>query len=123
MAAAKEVGVDAAIAAVLSQLGNIYSFKEEQKMELQAFLDGEDVFLLLLAGFGKRHEFDRHNVCPITYQLFCFGHNLPRKRLSMGCFPYELVEYVLWVCETFNLVCLINLEHLQKLFPTPVECT
>lgn len=45
MAAAKEVGVDAVIVAVLSQLGNIYSLKEEQKMELQAFLGGEDVFL------------------------------------------------------------------------------
>lgn len=35
----EEVSMDAEIAAVLSELDDIYSFKEEQGMALKAFLD------------------------------------------------------------------------------------
>ncbi len=47
------VGVDAAIASVLSELQSISLLEEEQWTTLKAFLDGTDVFNLLPAGFGK----------------------------------------------------------------------
>ena len=53
MAAPKEVSVDAAIASAISELESILSLKEDQKTALKAFLDGKDVFALLLP----------HNVC------------------------------------------------------------
>ena len=43
----EEVSVDTTIASVLSELENISSLKEEQRMTLEAFLHGQDVFALL----------------------------------------------------------------------------
>ncbi len=70
MAAAKEVSLHAAIAAVLSELDNTSSLKEEQRMALKALLDGKDVFVLLPTGFVKSNKCDRQNFPPITFQYF-----------------------------------------------------
>lgn len=48
----KEVSVNAAVAAVSSELDNISSLKEEQKTKRKAFPDGNDVFTLP-TGFSK----------------------------------------------------------------------
>lgn len=47
-AAAKEVSMDTAITAVLLELDDIYSLKEEQRTAQTTFLEGkENVFVLL----------------------------------------------------------------------------
>lgn len=51
MAAAKEISIDAAVAAVLSELDEISALKEGQRMALRAF-SVKDVSALLLTGFG-----------------------------------------------------------------------
>ena len=69
MAAPKKVSVDAAIASIISELESISSLKEEQRTALKAFLNGKDVFVLLL-----RHivmDGDRQMGHPITCQV-CF---------------------------------------------------
>lgn len=48
LAAAKEVGVD-----VLSELGGIFRFTEEQRSALQAFLGRKNVSTPHLTGFGN----------------------------------------------------------------------
>lgn len=47
VAAAKETSVDAAAAAVSSELGGIFAFKEEQRTAANAFLCENDVFALV----------------------------------------------------------------------------
>ncbi len=49
MEVAVEPSMDATIAAVLSELDNILSSKEEQRTALEAFLRGNDVFVHQLA--------------------------------------------------------------------------
>lgn len=51
-AAAKEIRVEAAEVAVLSQPDGIFSLKEERRRALKDFLR-KDIFVLLTAGFGK----------------------------------------------------------------------
>lgn len=46
----KETSVDAPVAAVSSELDSSVSLKEEQKMILRAFLDGQHVYTLHLNG-------------------------------------------------------------------------
>ena len=53
MAAPKEVSVDVVTASVISELQSISSLKEGQRTALEAFLNGRDVFALLL----------RHIIC------------------------------------------------------------
>ncbi len=43
----EQVSVAAALALILSELENIPSLKEEQRMKLKAFLDGKNDFTLL----------------------------------------------------------------------------
>lgn len=50
LAVAKNTGVVAAVAALLSELDGIFTLKEEQRTALRAFLGGQDV--------GK--SFDKH---------------------------------------------------------------
>lgn len=49
----RAASVDAAVAAVLSELDGVFTFKEEQRTALKAPLVGRDVFALLLTGFGR----------------------------------------------------------------------
>lgn len=51
MAAAKEINIDAAVAAVLAELDEISALKEGQRTALRAF-SIKDVLALLLTGFG-----------------------------------------------------------------------
>lgn len=51
--AAKEINVDAATAAVLSEPDSIFPFEEEQRTTLKPFLGGEDVLSLLPTGIGR----------------------------------------------------------------------
>ncbi len=48
-----KISVDAAITSFLSGLGSISLLKEAQRMTLNAFLAGNNVFALLSSGFGK----------------------------------------------------------------------
>lgn len=41
MAAAKEIRVDASVAAELLEVDGVFTLKEEQRMELKAFLIGQ----------------------------------------------------------------------------------
>lgn len=50
--AAYEISVDAAVAAVLPELGGIFDIREEQIMVLKACLGGKHVFVSLSTGFG-----------------------------------------------------------------------
>lgn len=43
----------AAVVALLSELDDVLLSKEEQRMGLKAFLNGNSVFALLFTGFGK----------------------------------------------------------------------
>ncbi len=47
------VSTDAALASVLQQVDSTASVKKEQRTTLKAFLDGKDVFVLVLTGFSK----------------------------------------------------------------------
>lgn len=51
--AAKEITVDAAFRAVLSELDGVLTLKEQKKTAPKTFLCGRRVFTLLLTGFGK----------------------------------------------------------------------
>lgn len=53
VAAAKEKSVDAAVAALLTELSGIFALKEEQRAALTAFLCGKAVFCFTLDIFGK----------------------------------------------------------------------
>ena len=53
MVAPEEVSVDTVVASVISELERISSLKEEQRTTLKAFINGKDVFALLLASFCK----------------------------------------------------------------------
>lgn len=53
IAASKETHVDAAAAAVLSELDGVFSLNERQRMAQKDFLSGYDVFALLPSGFGS----------------------------------------------------------------------
>lgn len=53
MTAAKEIVVDAAVAAVPSGLDGALALKEEQRTALSGFLGGRDVFASIPAGFGR----------------------------------------------------------------------
>lgn len=61
-AAAKEIGVDAAVAAVLSELDGIVEFKVKQGTAQEAFLSEKDVFTLQIICFGMNfgeHQTER----------------------------------------------------------------
>lgn len=51
MAAAKDVLMDAAIGADLSEVDGIFTLKEEQKSAPKAFLGGQRSFALFMTGF------------------------------------------------------------------------
>ncbi len=53
MVAKDMVNINAAIASVLSQLGSIFSLKEQQRTTLKTFLHGKDIFALFPAGVGN----------------------------------------------------------------------
>lgn len=53
MAAAKQITVEAAIEAVLSELDGILALRDKQGMALRVLLGEQDVFTLVLIGFGK----------------------------------------------------------------------
>lgn len=53
LVAAKEISVDAAVAAVSTKFDGLFTLKEAQRMALKAFLSEKDVFALLPNGFGK----------------------------------------------------------------------
>lgn len=55
-AAATEISMDAAVAAVLSQLDGSLKFVAEQGTALKAFLSGKDVSVFLPTIFGKSLE-------------------------------------------------------------------
>ncbi len=76
MMAGEEVSMNAATVAVLSQ-PDISSLKDELRITaLKAFLNGKDVFVLLLTGFSKSNKCDRQGICPITFPTL-FQKNLP----------------------------------------------
>lgn len=53
MAATKEIRVDAAVAAVLSELDGLFTFKEQHKTGQKALLGGQHCLALLQTGFGN----------------------------------------------------------------------
>lgn len=53
LATAMKTGIDAAVAAFLSELDGIFTIKEETKTAKEAFLNGKCVFTLLLPGFSE----------------------------------------------------------------------
>lgn len=53
MADAKEICVEAAAVAVLSESDGFFTLKEEQKTSLATFPGGQIVFAFLLTGFDK----------------------------------------------------------------------
>lgn len=87
--------MNAAIAAVLVELDNIFSLQKEQRMALKAFLEGKDVFALLLTGFGKSHECNRQDNCLITHQLFFLKRPAPS-----ACCLWAVSR---WTCEIYTL--------------------
>ncbi len=75
MAAAKEVSMDVALAAVLSELNNISSLREEQRKALKAFLGGKNVFAFLF--FQNNLSFSK-----VVYGLF--------PRWACGVYPIDM---------------------------------
>lgn len=53
LAAVKEISMNAAVAAVLSEADDIFTLEEAGRTALKAFLSRQRVFTLLSAGFGK----------------------------------------------------------------------
>lgn len=49
----KDISIDAAVAVISTELYDIFTVKEEQITAPKALLSWKDVFILLLAGFGK----------------------------------------------------------------------
>lgn len=85
MPAAEEVSMDAAISGVLSELDNISSLKEEQRMVWKAFLDGKDVSLW----------------SRLSDQLSAFSFTIKKK--SVGCFHgsiFPLKKGLYYPCTT-----------------------
>lgn len=74
-AAAKEIRVDAAIAAVLSELDAIFWLKEDQRAARKACLDGKDVFSLFL---GKRQDEQRSTVTTNHTNRFWVALNMAK---------------------------------------------
>ncbi len=91
MAAPIELSMDASIAAVLSELDNISSLKEEQRTAPKAFLGGKDVFALLLTGFGKSSTDSKENGKDSeSHSDCCLSVDSPNRRsnqrgLEAGC--------------------------------------
>lgn len=54
LAVAKNISMDAALRAVLSELIGPFTLKEEQRAVLKGFLSVKDYFTLLSTGCGKR---------------------------------------------------------------------
>lgn len=50
---AKEIGVDASVAVVLSEVDGISTSKENSRTALKALLCAKDIFALLPSGFGQ----------------------------------------------------------------------
>ncbi len=92
MAAAKEVGMNAAIAAVLSELDYISSFKEEQRTAFKAFLYGKYVLVFPSVVLPQR---DRQIVHPVTSQLISLNDQ-PLPNTVYGPFPR-------WTCEIYPM--------------------
>lgn len=53
IADAKETGFDAAVASVLSKLDCIFTLKEQQRVQLKAFLCEQHIYAFLATGLGK----------------------------------------------------------------------
>lgn len=60
LAAAREISLDAAVAAVLSALDDIFPYKKNKRMSMRTFLGGKDAFALPLRGFWQEVTWD-HN--------------------------------------------------------------
>lgn len=54
LAAAEEITVDVAVAAILSRFGGIFTIKGEETTALKAFISERGVFSLILTDFGNR---------------------------------------------------------------------
>lgn len=79
--------MDAAAATVLSELGGIFTFKEEQKMTLQAFHGGRDVFTEWL---WQKFSYKHCGVPRLATRLLCTANvtntcSLPDARLLYHC--------------------------------------
>ncbi len=83
MAAMNLVRVDAAIALVSLELECISMLKEEQRMTLKAFLQGKNVFTLLLNDFSKsliyQKKLSNHLPRFVKDTFFC----------RLNCWSYE----------------------------------
>lgn len=52
-ASAKQISMDVAVGAVLSELVGVFTFKQEQRAALKALLGEKDVFTVVLTGFSE----------------------------------------------------------------------
>lgn len=71
VAAAKEIRVEAAEVAVLSQPDGMFSLEEERRRAPKDFL-GRDIFVLLTAGFGLAQAWIGSSGVPGTFLVVCF---------------------------------------------------
>lgn len=62
IASAKDVGIESAVASVISELKSISSLEEEQRTTLKAFTDGETDFASLLTPPGFSNSLTRYVV-------------------------------------------------------------
>lgn len=53
LASAEQNSVDVAVAAVLSELVGVFTFKREQRVKLKALLGEKNVFTVVLTGFSR----------------------------------------------------------------------
>ena len=83
-----DASMDVARASVVDGLNNISSLKEGQTIALKAFIEKEDVFAVLLTGFGKSLIYQLaplvgklHNTYVLRSRLLCsdwFSRDQPR---------------------------------------------
>lgn len=63
------LAANAAVVAVLSEPGSIFTLKQEQRATLKAFLGGQHVSASLLTGFGKSSAQHRSSPQAVTHVL------------------------------------------------------
>lgn len=89
--------MDVTVTAVLSQLDRIFTSKDEQGTALNAFLIGDDVFRLLLTGFGSSLTEN----CSTSPRLI--SPSAPTGSLEL--LPTRVKNWLFFIWETFGTVC------------------